>query len=170
MGVNVSIKQLQTQDIVGQVCEALEESGLNPGSLELEITENVLLREVSAVLEVLNELKSIGVLISIDDFGTEYASLNYLKHMPVDRIKIAMPFVQGLDESEKDQAITKSLIILAKNMGISVIAEGVETESQLDFLTNRLCDETQGFYLYRPMPATEIEKLLQDTKIISVNF
>lgn len=162
MGVNVSVKQLQTHDIVTKVQDVLLETGLNPASLELEITENVLLREVSVVLDVLNALKSLGVLISIDDFGTEYASLNYLKHMPVDRIKIAMPFVQGLDDSEKDQAITKSLIILAKNMGLSVIAEGVETESQLDFLTNRLCDETQGFYLYRPMPAAGIEKLLQE--------
>ncbi|MEI6101815.1 MAG: EAL domain-containing protein, partial [Eubacteriales bacterium] len=87
-----------------------------------------------------------------------------LKHMPVDKIKIAMPFVQGLDDCEKDQAITKSLIILAKSMGLSVIAEGVETESQLDFLTTRLCDETQGFYLYRPMPAREIEILLQSQR------
>ncbi len=161
MGVNVSIKQLQTPEIVSQVQAVLQETGLGPGSLELEITENILLREVSYALNILNSLKALGVLISIDDFGTEYASLNYLKHMPVDRIKIAMPFVQGLDESEKDQAITRSLIFLAKSMGLSVIAEGVETETQLDFLTNRMCDETQGFYLYRPMPAQEIEKLLR---------
>ena len=162
MGVNVSIKQLQNQDIVSHVAAALQMSGISPDSLELEITESVLLREVTQALSILNQLKELGVLISIDDFGTEYASLNYLKHMPVDKIKIAMPFIQGLDDSEKDQAIAKSLIILAKNMGLGVIAEGVETESQLDFLTKRLCDETQGFYLYRPMPAGSIEKLLEE--------
>lgn len=160
MAVNLSIKQLQNYDIVQHVKSILEQTGINPGTLELEVTESVFVKEVEFVINILNQLKALGVEIAIDDFGTEYASMNYLKHMPVNRIKIAMPFIQGLDVSEKDQAITKAIIILAKNMGMSVIAEGVETSSQHDFLMKRLCDETQGFYFYKPLPAHEIEQIL----------
>jgi EAL domain-containing protein (putative c-di-GMP-specific phosphodiesterase class I) len=103
----------------------------------------------------------MGIHIAIDDFGTEYSSLSYLKHLPVDRIKLAMPFVQGLEVSDKDQAITKAVIILAKSMGMGIIAEGVETEYQLDFLNQRMCDEVQGFYYYKPMPVDEMEELLK---------
>ncbi len=162
MAVNLSIKQLQNHDIVQHVRDILHETGMDPGTLELEVTESVFVKEVEFVISILNQLKELGVEIAIDDFGTEYASMNYLKHMPVNRIKIAMPFIQGLDVSEKDQAITKAIIILAKNMGMSVIAEGVETKSQHDFLTNRLCDETQGFYFYKPLPAQEIEQILKE--------
>jgi len=161
MAVNLSIKQLQNNDIVYHVKDTLEKTGLNPATLELEVTESVFVKEVEFVINILNELKDLGVEISIDDFGTEYASMSYLKFMPVNRIKIAMPFVQGLDVSEKDKAITKAIIILAKNMGMSVIAEGVETKSQHDFLMQKLCDETQGFYFYRPLPTQEIEEILK---------
>jgi diguanylate cyclase (GGDEF)-like protein len=161
MAVNLSVKQLQNDDIVYHVRSILEETRLNPDSLELEVTESVFVKEVEFVINILNKLKTLGVEIAIDDFGTEYASMNYLKHMPINRIKIAMPFIQGLDVSEKDKAITKAIIILAKNMGMSVIAEGVETKSQHDFLMRKLCDETQGFYFYQPLPAKEIEKILK---------
>ena len=161
MAVNLSIKQLQNHDIVNHVKSILEQTALTPNTLELEVTESVFVKEVEYVINILNQLKALGVEIAIDDFGTEYASMNYLKHMPVNRIKIAMPFIQGLDVSEKDQAITKAIIILAKNMGMSVIAEGVETRSQHDFLMKRLCDETQGFYFYKPLPAHEIEQILE---------
>jgi len=161
MAVNLSIKQLQNNDIVYQVKDTLGKTGLNPSTLELEVTESVFVKEVEFVINILNKIKDLGVEISIDDFGTEYASMSYLKFMPVNRIKIAMPFVQGLDVSEKDQAITKAIIILAKNMGMSVIAEGVETKTQHEFLMQKLCDETQGFYFYRPLPAHEIEEILK---------
>lgn len=161
MAVNLSVKQLQNYDIVEHVRSILDLTKMNPGTLELEVTESVFVKEVEFVINILNQLKALGVEIAIDDFGTEYASMNYLKHMPVNRIKIAMPFVQGLDVSEKDQAITKAIIILAKNMGMSVIAEGVETRSQHDFLMQKLCDETQGFYFYKPLPAHEIETILR---------
>ncbi|MEM5768378.1 MAG: GGDEF domain-containing phosphodiesterase, partial [Bacillota bacterium] len=161
MAVNLSIKQLQNDDIVSQVKNVLEQTGLNPNTLELEVTESVFVKEVEFVINILNRLKALGVEIAIDDFGTEYASMNYLKHMPVNRIKIAMPFIKGLDVSEKDQAITKAIIVLAKNMGMSVIAEGVETSAQHNFLMRRLCDESQGFYFYHPMPAERIEEILK---------
>lgn len=160
MAVNVSVKQLQNRGIFNQVEKALEKTGLDPSTLELEITENIIMKDTSYAVEVLNELKGLGIEIAIDDFGTKYASMSYLKHLPVDKIKIAMTFVQGIDVSEKDQAIIKTLIMLAKNMGMNIIAEGVETKSQYDFLTQISCDEIQGYYFYKPMSVYEIEEML----------
>ena len=104
--------------------------------------------------------KRWGVTISIDDFGTEYSSLSRLKTLPVNRIKIDMRFVHGIAEGNKDKAIAKTIIQLAKNMELKVIAEGVETAAQYDFFKENLCDEIQGYYFYKPMPAAEIETLL----------
>jgi len=162
VGVNLSVREFHNHDIINQVKGILEETGLEPEFLELEITESIAMKDASNVIEKLKIFKNIGIKIAIDDFGMEYSALNYLRDMPVDRIKIAMPFIQGIDLSDKDKAITKSLIILAKNLGLSVIAEGVESESQHQFLTERMCDETQGFYQYKPMPAVEMEKLLRN--------
>jgi len=109
---------------------------------------------------VLEDLKTLGVTISIDDFGTEYSSLSRLKSLPVDRIKIDMQFVHGISMGNKDEAIAKIIIQLAKNLNMNVIAEGVETESQYDFFNNNLCDEIQGFYFFKPLPASEITSIL----------
>ena len=139
--------------------DILIETGLDPQYLEFEITESIVMKETAYVVETLNAFRKMGIAISIDDFGTKYSSLNYLKQLPVDKIKIAMPFIQGISVSDKDEAITKAIILLAKNLGLRVIAEGVETKKQLSFLTQRMCDEIQGFYYYKPMPAHEVEKL-----------
>jgi len=117
------------------------------------------LRIYSGILE---QLRGLGVTISIDDFGTEYSSLSRLKMLPLDRIKLDMQFVRGIEEGEKDKAITKVIISLAKTLGIKVIAEGVETRKQSDFLQERMCDEVQGFYFFRPMPAEQIEQILKN--------
>ena len=137
------------------VRDTLEATGLEPRWLELEITESVAMRESDYIVGLLSRLKTLGVTLSIDDFGTEYSSLSRLKTLPVDRIKMDMQYVRGIDESEKDQAITKVIINLAKSLGLKVIAEGVETESQMNFLYQRMCDEVQGYYYYQPMPADE---------------
>ena len=160
MGVNLSTLQLKNPQFVENVDKILKEIGLDPRSLELEITESIATREADYIVEVLNRLKRLGVSISIDDFGTEYSSLNRLKTLPIDRIKIDIQFIHGIEKSEKDQAITKVIINLAKSLGLMVIAEGVETAEQLEFLTQKMCDEVQGFYYYKPMPAEEIEQLL----------
>jgi len=160
VAVNLSVRQFQDTNIIKQVQDILKETDLDPHFLELEITESIAMKEACHVVEILSAFKSMGIGISIDDFGTEYSSLNYLKLLPVDKIKIAMPFIHGIDVSNEDESITMAIIILAKNLGLRVIAEGVETETQLSFLTQRLCDEVQGFYYYRPMPANEFEKLL----------
>lgn len=159
VAVNLSARQLQNNSIIKKVFSILKETGLNPRQLEFEITESIAFNDTESVIEILNAFRKKGISIAIDDFGTEYSSLNYLKQLPVDRIKIAMPFVHGIDTNEKDEAITKAILVLAKSMGLKVVAEGVETQNQFQFLSHRMCDDVQGFFFYKPMPAKEMEKL-----------
>lgn len=161
IAVNLSMRQLQNPNIVGQVTNILAETGLASKYLELEITESIALNDIDYVIETLALFRSRGISIAIDDFGTEYSSLNYLKQLPVDRIKIAMPFIQGIEENQKDEAITKAILVLAKSMGFKVVAEGVETFNQYTFLSQRMCDDVQGYYFYKPMCAAEVEKLFK---------
>jgi len=160
MAVNLSVIQFNNPRFVEMVEQMLQETGLASKYLELEITESIATKEAGSTADTLNRLKRLGVSISIDDFGTEYSSLNRLKMLPIDRIKIDMQFVQGIEGSEKDQAITKVIINLAKSLGLEVLAEGVETNVQLEFLSQKMCDEAQGYLYYKPMPAIEIEKIL----------
>jgi len=162
VAVNLSVIQLRNPRLKEIVRDTLEATGLEPKWLELEITESVAMRESDYIVGLLSRLKALGVTLSIDDFGTEYSSLSRLKTLPVDRIKMDMQYVRGIDESEKDQAITKVIINLAKSLGLKVIAEGVETESQMNFLYQRMCDEVQGYYYYKPMPAEEAEQVLRE--------
>lgn len=161
MGVNLSVKQFLNGNFASDVEEILKETGLDYKYLELEITESAAMKGKCNIIETISVFKKMGIHIAIDDFGTEYSSLNYLKQLPIDRIKIPMTFIQGIGSNTKDEAITKAIIILAKNMGIGVIAEGVERKDQIDFLNQEMCDEIQGFYYYKPMPAYAIEKLLK---------
>lgn len=160
MAVNLSVEQFRGNGFIEVIEKALEKSGLDPSYLELEITESVAIKEPNYIVKILQQMKALGVSISIDDFGTEYSSLSRLKELPVDRLKIAMEFVRGIDTGEKDEAIAMVIINLAKNLGLKVIAEGVEKESQLNFLKSRVCDDVQGYYFYHPMPADEIEKIM----------
>ncbi len=159
VAVNLSANQFQNSKMVEMISGILSETNLHPDNLELELTEGILMKEIGYVNETLKQLKKLGVRISIDDFGTEYASFNYLKQLPIDRIKIAMPFVQGITINHKDEAIIKAIITLAKNLNMNVIAEGVETEEQLEFLKRLRCEVIQGFYYYKPMTANQIEEL-----------
>ena len=162
IAVNMSVVQFQSPEIISQIRGILEETNLSPQYLELEITESIAMRDTDYIIKVLTEFQEIGLYVSIDDFGTEYSSLKYLKLLPINRIKIPMPFIQGIDKSQKDEAITKAIIVLAKNMGMDIIAEGVETQQQETFLTQRFCDVMQGYYYYKPMPANEIEAILKN--------
>ncbi len=161
MAVNLSMHQVQNPKIADQITSILKDTGLDPGYLELEITESAAMKETENTVKTMHSLKELGVTISIDDFGTEFSSLNYLKQLPVDRIKIAMPFVRGISVSDKDEAIIKAIIVLANNLGLKVIAEGTETKQQLAFLNQNMCDEIQGYYYYKPMPAGELEQLMK---------
>jgi diguanylate cyclase (GGDEF)-like protein len=167
MSVNLSVVQFNNPNFVDSVEAILKKTDLDPKYLELEITESVATKEATHVIEALNRLKQLGISVAIDDFGTEYSSLNRLKALPIDRIKIDMQFIHGIEGSAKDQAITKIIINLAKGLGLKVIAEGVETLSQLEFLNQKMCDEVQGFYYYKPMPAHEIEALLRNISLLT---
>jgi EAL domain-containing protein (putative c-di-GMP-specific phosphodiesterase class I) len=161
LAVNLSVEQFHDPNLVEIVGETLNDTGLEAQYLELEITESIAIRETGYICQILQKLKTLGVLIAIDDFGTKYSSLARIKQLPIDRIKMAMEFVHGISVSEKDEAIAKVIINLASNLGLKVIAEGVETESQFEFLKSRVCDEVQGYYFYRPMPAADLERLLR---------
>jgi len=161
MAVNLSVVQLRKPGFVKTVEKILHDTGLEPQYLELEITESDIIRGTKYTLSVLNDLKALGVGISIDDFGTEYSSLSRLKELPVDRLKIDMQFVQGIELSKKDKAITAVIVSLGRSLGLKVTAEGVETEEQLKFLELEKCDELQGFYFYKPMPVDKIEQVIR---------
>lgn len=161
MAVNLSVEQFRNKDLVEFVAGTLRETGLKPHFLELELTESTIIREAAYIISVLKELKLLGVTIAIDDFGTHYSSLSRLKSIPLDRLKIDMQFVHGISENSKDAAIAKTIIQLARNLNLHVIAEGVENEKQYAFFKEEKCDELQGYYFYRPMPASELEAILK---------
>lgn len=165
IAVNLSGVQFMNPHIANQVKDIIEVTGLNPKYLELEITESIAVKEISYALDTLNSLKELGITIAIDDFGTEYSSLNRLKQLPIDRIKIDMQFIQGIENSEKDKAITMVIINLAKSLNLSVMAEGVETQKQMEFLNQKMCDDVQGYYYYKPMPADEFTEVLKDIEL-----
>lgn len=170
IAINLSAIQILNPKLSSNLANIIKETGLDPKYIELEITESIAIKETNHVIEVLNKLKKIGVSIAIDDFGTEYSSLSRLKMLPIDRIKIDMQFIQGLETNEKDKSITMVIINLAKSLGMNVLAEGVETENQLDFLNQKMCNNVQGYYYYKPMPADEMEKILVDLSRLEGEF
>ena len=166
VAVNLSARQFGREDLVGTVAGVLEETGLDPRCLEMEITESLLMEDIEASSRTLDELKRVvgGVRISIDDFGTGYSSLSYLKSFPIDELKIDRSFVRDLATDPDDAAITTAIIGLAHNLRLEVIAEGVETEEQLVFLRNKRCDGVQGYYFGRPLPAEDLARVLEEGK------
>ena len=161
VSVNLSARQFQQRDIARLVMSVLEETGLEPQYLELELTESAIMRNAEEAVVMLNELHALGIGLAIDDFGTGYSSLSYLKRFPVDRLKIDRSFVSDIGASSDDETITSAIIALAHSLDLQVIAEGVETAAQLDFLKERACHEMQGYFFARPMPHDAIPHLLQ---------
>jgi diguanylate cyclase (GGDEF)-like protein/PAS domain S-box-containing protein len=161
VAVNISAQQFQTPHFVSFVQNILQSTGLSPECLDLEITESTLMGNVQTAQQVLAKLKTLGLRVSIDDFGTGYSSLNYLRKFPVDTLKIDQSFISDLNLDEDNTTITKVIIDMSHNLNLSVIAEGVETEGQLNFLRHHLCDEIQGFYISMPLPYHEFTHLLQ---------
>jgi len=140
-----------------RIANILKDTGLPPACLELELTESILMREVNEAMLILDGLKRLGLSIAIDDFGTGYSSLNYLKQFPIDVLKIDRSFVDGLPSGEQDAQIARAIIAMAHSLNLSVIAEGVETHEQLEFLREHGCDEVQGYLFGRPMPPNRFE-------------
>ena len=157
--MNLSARQFAQPDLVGEVALTLAETGLPPDTLELEITESVLMDD--AAVGALRNLRELGVHLALDDFGTGFSSLSYLKHLPLDTIKVDRAFVSGLGEDAADGPIVQAVVGLAHGLGIRVTAEGIETVEQLGWLRRLSCDRGQGFYFARPRPAEEIGELLE---------
>jgi len=162
VSVNVSARQFVQKDWVGRVAHALRESGLEAHYLELELTESLIMQDVDGAIVKMNELQQMGVILSIDDFGTGYSSLSALKNFPIVRLKIDQSFVRGLPDGEDDRAIATAIISLGRRLNIKVLAEGVETDRQLDFLRDNDCQEIQGYRFSRPVSPLELEKLLRE--------
>ncbi len=162
IAVNFSAVQFKRGDVEQSVKQALEESGLPPTLLELELTESILVENVEGVLASLKRLKQLGVKLSIDDFGTGYSSLAYLKRFDIDRLKIDRTFVRDLATDPEDAAIVRAIIQMAHSLNLRTIAEGVETEEMLAQLRTFGCDEMQGYLLARPMPAADMERFLRE--------
>jgi EAL domain-containing protein (putative c-di-GMP-specific phosphodiesterase class I) len=160
VAVNLSARQLRDHSLVDSVAAALRASGLAPHCLELEITESVAIENVELTLSVLAELRALGVRIAIDDFGTGHSSLGYLKRFPIDTLKIDKHFVEDLPDGFEDAAIVQAVVQLARGLDLRVIAEGVETQQQLDFLQMHACPEVQGYHFSYPVPAVDFEKML----------
>jgi predicted signal transduction protein with EAL and GGDEF domain len=161
ISVNFSAEQLKDGNLVEHLSGIIRDTEINPRKIQIEITESVAFSKDTAILEKLMQLKELGLQIAIDDFGKDYSALNRIRSCPVDLLKIDMDFIRGLSYgSQKDRAIVKTIIQLAKNLGIKVLAEGVETEEQYEFLKQEKCDEIQGFYFYKGMPASEVKELL----------
>ncbi|WP_377828882.1 putative bifunctional diguanylate cyclase/phosphodiesterase [Bradyrhizobium lupini] len=150
IAVNVSAAQFRRENLDAQVRMALRETGLEPSRLELEITEGVLIEDVSRAKKAMQSLKSLGILIALDDFRTGYSSLSYVEAFPLDRIKIDRSFVASLGQSERSLAIVRAIIGLAHGLGVPVLAEGIETRVQMSLLIEEGCDEMQGYLIGRP--------------------
>lgn len=162
VAINVSARQLREKGFMAKTSQYLEREGIAPGDIEFEITESIAFKRDTEVLDMLAEIKRSGIGLAIDDFGTEYSSFMNVKMMPVDRLKIAMPFVSGIGKNEKDAAIVSSIIALSHKIGLKVIAEGVETATEAEYLRHEKCDEIQGYYYHFPLPAGEIPGLFED--------
>lgn len=166
VAVNLSPKQFLQPNLPGQVLQILEETGLDPSRLELEITETTLFEDQQNALMILGQLKELGVSIAMDDFGTGYSSLSTLQSFPFDKIKIDRSFVDKVEDAKEAAAIVKSVLSLGKSLDIPVLAEGVETDSQLKFLANEHCTAVQGFYFGKPESAAHVVDVLQSGSLL----
>lgn len=154
LAVNISGRQLRSGTLATELSEILEKTDMQPSQLELEITETYLVED-AAILPVLEDLKKVGIRLSVDDFGTGHSSLARLKELPVDKLKIDQAFMRGIPGSENDEAIARAVIALGHSLDLEVLAEGVETGAQQMFLAALGCDSAQGFHFSRPVPAAD---------------
>ena len=164
VSVNLSPIQFRHAGLVQSVAAALAQAGLDPTHLELELTESFVMHDAERINVAMQSLKALGVDIAVDDFGTGYSSLSYLKRFPVDRLKVDKSFVRDIDSDPDDAAIVRAIITLGHALGLKVVAEGVEIHAHLEFLRQHGCDELQGYYFSRPVPAVEMETLLRNAR------
>ncbi|MDQ7000124.1 MAG: EAL domain-containing protein, partial [Mariprofundus sp.] len=161
MAVNLSARQLQDKELLSMLARMMKEFAIEPGMLELELTESCLMENPESSSQLMHDIKQLNLRLAMDDFGTGYSSLSYLKRFAMDTLKSDRSFVQDLPHDEQDAAIATTIIAMARNLGLKVLAEGVETVEQLQFLQEHGCDEVQGYYFSRPLPAEEVQPLLK---------
>lgn len=160
MAVNFSVHELNQPHLQDHLKRIFKEYSLDTNYLDIEITESLDMNNISETVCKLNEIQEMGIMLTIDDYGKGYSSLSRLKDLNIGKIKIDRSFIQGIGKSEKDETIIIGLLSFAKKLDLKVVAEGVETKEQMDFLNQYHCDQMQGYYFYRPMPVEEVEKLL----------
>lgn len=161
MAVNISSRQFKDQEFVNMVRETIHETGIDPGHLQLEITEIIALQDMDYTTSIIKKLKDLGVLFSLDNFGTEYSSMNYLKKLPVNNLKIDRSFMDTVLDNSSEQSIVQTIISLAQTLNLEVIAEGVEKNEQAVFLKSIKCNKAQGFLYSKPLPVEQAEQLLK---------
>jgi EAL domain-containing protein (putative c-di-GMP-specific phosphodiesterase class I) len=164
MSVNLSCKQFRQPDLVEQVSRILQETGLDARSLKLEITESVVMENIDTAINMMKELRALGVQLSMDDFGTGYSSLSYLHRFPISALKIDRSFVSRMDGNNENREIVRTIVMLARNLGMEVVAEGVEGEDQLSQLIALECQYGQGYFFSRPKQAEDAAELLLDAR------
>jgi EAL domain-containing protein (putative c-di-GMP-specific phosphodiesterase class I) len=157
------VLQLLRGELTQRLCDILAEHDVAPNQLELELTESMVMANAEQSITTLRQLKAVGVTLAIDDFGTGYSSLSYLRRLPLDKLKLDQSFIRDAGENEGDVAITRAIIAMAHSLKLSVVAEGVETQAQIDLLLSLGCTMVQGFMLGRPLPAAATAKLLRES-------
>jgi EAL domain-containing protein (putative c-di-GMP-specific phosphodiesterase class I) len=160
VAVNLSVSQFSDEGLHRDIAAILIETGMDPTRLELEITESMFMDRFEESLKTIVRLKEAGVRIAVDDFGTGFSSLSTLKNLPIDTLKIDGAFVRGLPSDTKDAGITRAIVAMAKTLNVTVVAEAVETEAQRDFLQAASCDQVQGYYYSKPVPAAQLSAML----------
>ncbi|MBW4573725.1 MAG: EAL domain-containing response regulator [Aphanothece sp. CMT-3BRIN-NPC111] len=168
LAVNLSAYQFSNSDLNNTIIKILTETNFSPKSLELELTESLIIQDTNSAIQIMHELKKLGIQLSIDDFGMGYSSLSYLQQLPFDTLKIDRSFVQNVTNNNGNAGITKAIIQMARSLNLNVIAEGVETEAELAFLCQENCDVMQGYLFSRPLPAKEFEQLLIEKKSLVI--
>jgi diguanylate cyclase (GGDEF)-like protein len=162
ISINLSLRQLMDDNLLKDIKAALVDSGMAPNLLELEITESMVMQNPVRLIEVLTNIKKMGVRLAIDNFGTGYASLTQLRNFPIDTIKLDKSFIRNLPQDSKDKAITEAIIAMGKTLSLTVVTEGMETQAQKDFLQDHICDEMQGFYFSKPVAPDNFADLLRN--------
>jgi len=161
VSVNLSASQFRDSGLVDSIRSALDDAGLEARFLEVELTESAVMSDPEQSIAILEQLSAMGVLVSVDDFGTGYSSMSYLRRFPIDKLKIDRVFINEIVSRPEDASIVRAIVSLAHSLRLKVVAEGVETPAQLDFLKTTGCDEYQGYHFSRPLPAAEFERLIR---------
>ena len=165
VSVNLSPSQFRGSGLIHSIRRALDDAGLEPQYLEVELTESAVMSDPEESIAILEQLSAMGVLVSVDDFGTGYSSMSYLRRLPIDKLKIDRVFINEIVSRPEDASIVRAIVSLAHSLRLKVVAEGVETPAQLDFLKAVGCDEYQGYHFSRAVPAREFERVVREKSV-----